>query len=129
MKLPAGFFSLEENVTNTTNLLNCKLNPEQANKNLCLKLNHALYGLVQAARSWWLKFVSALTHIGFVRGEVDPCLLFWKNKYGMVILILYVDNCLLTRDTLAIESAVNNIKKRFNVTVTNKVEEYLGCRF
>ena len=46
----------------------------------------------------------------------------------MVILILYIDDCLLTRDTLTIESAVNDIKKRFNVTVTNKVEEYLGCK-
>ena len=46
----------------------------------------------------------------------------------MVILILYVDNCLLTGDTLAIESAVNDIKKLFNVTVANKVEEYLGCK-
>ena len=46
----------------------------------------------------------------------------------MLILILYVDDCLLTGDTLAIESGINNIKKMFNVTVTKKVKEYLGCR-
>ena len=66
--------------------------------------------------------------MGFVRGEVDPCLLFRRNRYGMIILILYVDDCLLTGDTLAIESAIRDIKKLFNVTVTNKVEEYLGCK-
>ena len=62
------------------------------------------------------------------RGEVDPCLIFWKNEYCILILILYVDNCLLTGDALAIESGINNIKKMFNVTFTKNVEEYLGCR-
>ena len=41
---------------------------------------------------------------------------------------MYVDDCLLTGDTLAIESGINDIKKMFNVTITKKVEEYLGCR-
>ena len=95
---------------------------------MCLKLNHALYGLVQATRSWWLKFVNALVNVGFERGEVDPCLIFRKNECGILILILYVDDSLLIGDTLAIESGINNIKKMFNVTVTKKVEEYLGCR-
>ena len=45
----------------------------------------------------------------------------------MLILILYVDDCLLTRDKLAIESGINNIKKMFNITVTKNVKEYLGC--
>ena len=101
---------------------------KQANRKVCLKLNHALYGLVQEARSWWLKFVNALVNVGFEQGEVNTCLIFWKNEYGILILILYVDNCLLTGDTLAIESRINDIKKMFNVTVTKNVEEYLGCR-
>ena len=101
---------------------------KQANRKVCLKINHALYGLVQAARSWWLKFINALVNVGFEQGEIDQCLIFWKNEYSILIRILYVDDCLLTEDVLAIESRVNNIKKMFNVTVTKKVEEYLGCR-
>ena len=81
-----------------------------------LKLNHELYGLVQAARSWWLKFINALVNVGFEQGEVDPCLIFQKNEYGILILILFVDDCLLTGDTLAIESGINNIKKMFKST-------------
>ena len=46
----------------------------------------------------------------------------------MLILILYVDDCLLTGDKLAIESGINNIKKMFNVTDTKNVEGYFGCR-
>ena len=101
---------------------------KQANRKMCLKLNHALYGLVQAARLWWLKFVNALVNVGFERGEVNPCLIYRKNEYSILILILYVNDCLLTGDTLAIESGINDIKKMFNVTITKKVEEYLGCR-
>ena len=74
------------------------------------------------------KFVNALVNVGFERGEVDPCLIFWKNEYGVLVLILYFDDYLLTGDTLAIESGINNINKMFNITVTKKVEEYLGCR-
>ena len=88
MDLPAGFFSLDENILEVTNRLKNKFEMEQANKKVCLKLNHALYGLVQAARSWWLKFVNALVNVGFEQGEVDPCLIFWKNECGILILIL-----------------------------------------
>ena len=72
--------------------------------------------------------MNALVNVGFERGEVDPCLIYRKNEYDILILILYVNDCLLTGDTLAIESGINDIKKMFNVTVTKKVEEYLGCR-
>ena len=76
MDLPAGFFSLDENILEVTNVL--KFEMKQANRKVCLKLNHALYGLVLAARSWWLKFVNALVNVSFERGEVDPCLIFRK---------------------------------------------------
>ena len=63
-----------------------------------------------------------LVNVGFEQGEVNLCLIFWKNEYSILILILYVDNCLLTGDVLAIESGVNNIKKMFNVTVTKMLK-------
>ena len=122
MDLPAGFFSLEENIVEVTIMLKNKIRINQASKKVCLKLNHALYGLVQAARSWWLKFVNALVNVGFEQVEVDSCLIFCKNECGILILILYVKDCLLTRDILAIEWGINNIKHMFNVTRTKNVK-------
>ena len=107
MDLSAGFFSLDENILKVTNILENKFKMKQANRKMCLKINHVLYGLVQAARSWWLKFINALVNVSFKRGEVNPCLIFRKNEWGILILILYVDDCLLTGDTLAIESPKN----------------------
>ena len=46
MDLPAGFFSLDKNILEVTNILKNKFEMKQANRKVCLKLNHALYGLV-----------------------------------------------------------------------------------
>ena len=70
--------------------------------------------------------MNALVNVGFERGEVNPCLIYRKNEYGILILILYVNDCLLTGDTLAIESGINNIKKMFNITVTKKLKSTWG---
>ena len=74
---------MDENISKVTNILKDKFEMKQANRKMCLKLNHALYGLVQATRSWWLKFVNALVNVSFERGEVDPCLIFQKNECGI----------------------------------------------
>ena len=79
MDLPAGFFSLNENILEVSDILKNKFEMKQANKKMCLKLNHALYGLIQAARAWWLKFVNALVNVGFEQEEVNPCLIYRKN--------------------------------------------------
>jgi len=40
----------------------------------CLKLNRAIYGLVQAARQWWKRFKNEMVNIGFANSNIDPCL-------------------------------------------------------
>ena len=65
MELPLRFFSAAKNSKLVQVLLKNKFEMTKANKKICLKLNHALYGLVQAARLWWLKFVKALVSISF----------------------------------------------------------------
>ena len=84
MDLLAGFFLLDENILEVTNILKNKFKMKQANRKVCLKLNHALYGLVQSARSWWLKFVNVLVNFGFEQGEVNPCLIYRKNEYSIL---------------------------------------------
>ena len=73
VELLAWFFSLGENISQVKGILRNKFEMNQANKKVCLELNHALYRLVQAARLWWLKFVNAMVNVGFECGEVDLC--------------------------------------------------------
>jgi Reverse transcriptase (RNA-dependent DNA polymerase) len=90
-------------------------------------LNKSIYGLVQAARQWWKKFVELLTGLGFKVSLIDPCLLYKKSEAGMVYLCLYVDDVLLIGDTKAIEEAVNGIKNKYPIKIIGKMYEYVGC--
>jgi len=46
----------------------------------CLLLLKSLYGLVQAVRQWWKKFVAILKKLGFKGGYADPCIMIQHNK-------------------------------------------------
>ena len=60
-----------------------------------LELLKPIYGLVQAARLFWLKMVGILTNkLHFKEDKVDPCLLTRIDKRGTVTEALYVDDCI-----------------------------------
>ena len=46
----------------------------------CVLLEKSIYGLVQAARMYFLKFMKVLRIIGFVGGNADPCMMMRKNR-------------------------------------------------
>ena len=53
-----------------------------------LKLDKAIYGLVQAARQFWKQLTSKLKEAGFTPSIVDPCLFQCKDDRGLSILIM-----------------------------------------
>ena len=55
-----------------------------------MKLNHSLYGLVQAPLYWYNHPKYSLAKVGFKRSDLDSCLFY---GHGIVVLI-YVDDCL-----------------------------------
>ena len=73
MSLPAGYHLLPENKKLLRDM-GYKGPIEKAKDHFCTRLGKGLYGLVQAARQWYKKFVSELKQIGFIKGDVDPCL-------------------------------------------------------
>jgi len=95
-----------------------------------LRLNKALYGLVQAARQFYKKFASWLTgdHVGFMRSLADPCLFHRLNELGTVTLVTHVDDCLIVGDAAAVRDAVAKIKEEFNIKELGRnFDEYLRC--
>jgi hypothetical protein len=51
---------------------------------------------MQAARQWWKTLTTFLTEeLGFVKSEVDLCMLVREDNNGTVYLALYVDNILM----------------------------------
>ena len=71
-----------------------------------LLLKKCIYGLVQAARQYHKKAVEILKNIGFSGGTIDPCLFSRKNKSGLVLIALYVDDNLMIGHSEAIEETI-----------------------
>jgi hypothetical protein len=62
------------------------------------RLRHALYGLKQAPRAWFERFISVITAAGFSSSEHDPALFVHVSPKGHTLLLLYVDDMLITGD-------------------------------
>ncbi|KAJ0880614.1 putative RNA-directed DNA polymerase [Helianthus annuus] len=74
------------------------------------RLKKSFYGLKQAPRMWNEKLVNALLEFGFIQSKCDTSL-FIKNVNGVfVVLLVYVDDIVLTGNSLC---EINNIKECF----------------
>jgi Reverse transcriptase (RNA-dependent DNA polymerase) len=94
----------------------------------CLKLNKALYGLVQAARQWWKKFKEVMVNLGYKPSPVDPCL-FVKNTNGKLsFIIIYVDDGGIFSTQDDIDKVIKELGKTFKVKNLGKLENFVGCR-
>ncbi|KAL2239042.1 UNVERIFIED_CONTAM: Retrovirus-related Pol polyprotein from transposon RE2 [Sesamum indicum] len=64
--------------------------------NMVCKLQRSLYGLKQASRQWNAEFTLKLTAYGFVQSVHDHCLFVKPSSSGIMALIVYVDDILIT---------------------------------
>ena len=114
------FGDLEEEVYMT-----CK---EVHEEDEALLLLHAIYGLVQASRQWWIKYVEKLKKIGFEGGYPDPCLYSRRDENGVVFLAVWVDDSLLVGDSKAIDKAIQDLKDEgFVLKEDGSLDDYLSC--
>ena len=93
----------------------------------CLQLLQAIYGLVQAARQWWKKFMTLLEDNGFKRRQADPCLAKKIDKNGKVYLGVHVDDASCVGDKLAIREALTSLKEKVSIKELGPFSKYLGC--
>ena len=61
-----------------------------------LKLKKALYGLKQSPRAWYGRIDSFLSSMGFTKSKADPNLYLKVVEYEPIMLLLYVDDLILT---------------------------------
>lgn len=60
------------------------------------RLKKDLYGIKQAPRAWYQRIDTYLTRLGFSKNDTDPNLYYKQDKGDMLILILCVDDLLIT---------------------------------
>ena len=97
----------------------------------CYQLKKGIYGLCQAARQFWKKFVDTIKQesFGFQVSPADPCLLFKENELGICIIIMYVDDMLIIGRKEQIEDFATKIQEVFSVKIQHNLTDYLGCEF
>ena len=64
------------------------------------RLWKTLYGLKQAPQAWFAKFSSTISHHGFSGSSFDATLFLRRFDHGITILLLYVDDMLITGDDM-----------------------------
>ncbi|KAL0288524.1 UNVERIFIED_CONTAM: Retrovirus-related Pol polyprotein from transposon RE1 [Sesamum angustifolium] len=60
------------------------------------KLKRSLYGPMQASRQWNQELTSKLLAYGFSQSQHEHCLFIKQSAAGILILLVYVDDVLLT---------------------------------
>jgi hypothetical protein len=60
----------------------------------CLNLKKAIYGIVQSSRQFDVKLIKALKIFGLTDSLIDPCLWVKQSNTGILMMAIYVDNCL-----------------------------------
>ena len=60
----------------------------------------ALYGLKQAPRAWFTKFSSTISRLGYMAIHYDSALFLRRTDKGTILLLLYVDDMIITGDDL-----------------------------
>ncbi|AQK68041.1 putative tRNA (guanine(26)-N(2))-dimethyltransferase 2 [Zea mays] len=91
------------------------------------RLRRALYGLKQAPRAWFERFISVITAAGFSSSEHDPALFVHVSPKGRTLLLLYVDDMLITGDNSEHISHVKlHLSKEFQMSDLGPLSYFLG---
>ena len=92
------------------------------------KLKKSLYGLKQSPRCWNKRFLNFMSSVGLIESNADPCLFVRKTKTSKLIVVIYVDDGLVTGiDETEIEEFLNGLKTEFKITVST-AQQYLGIQ-
>lgn len=90
------------------------------------RLKKALYGLKQVPWAWYETIDKYLTSLGFSKNEADPNLYYKRDKDDIVILILYVDDLLITGDDHLIDQCKKDLIREFEMKDLGLLHYFLG---
>jgi hypothetical protein len=81
-----------------------------------LKLHRSLYGLKQSPRAWFDRFRKAVLKLSYKQSNADHTLFYKKKGNMLTILIVYVDDIVITGNDIAgIEELKQQLKREFEV--------------
>ncbi|KAM1701493.1 hypothetical protein ACFXTN_024755 [Malus domestica] len=93
------------------------------------KLLKSLYGLKQAPRAWNAKFTSYLPSLDFQSSHSDPSLFVKVCGTDVVILLLYVDDIIITGSSFSlIQQVIAELSSVFYMKDMGKLTYFLGLQ-
>ena len=91
------------------------------------QLRRALYGLKQAPRAWFAKFSSTISQHGFLGSSFDTTLFLRRSDHGITILLLYVDDMIITGDDMqGIHDLKHFLGRQFEMKDLGPLNYFLG---
>ncbi|KAM1936674.1 hypothetical protein ACFX15_013916 [Malus domestica] len=94
--------------------------------NYVCKLHKSLYGLKQALKE---KFTSFLPGLGFKASFADPSLFVQTSSHGIVFLLLYVDDIIITgNDSSLIFYVILALTMEFDMKDLGQLHYFLGLQ-
>ena len=91
------------------------------------RLRRALYGLKQAPRAWFAKFNSTISQLGFSSSSFDIALFLRQSDHGITILLLYVDDMIITdEDMRGILDLKHFLGRQFEMKDLGPLNYFLG---
>jgi Reverse transcriptase (RNA-dependent DNA polymerase) len=100
---------------------------EENNSNFVCKLKKSIYGLKQSPRAWYEKLSSYLISCGFITSKADSSLFVNLDKYDTTIILVYVDNIIITGNNLEkIRQVKKQLRKNFDIKDLGLLKYFLG---
>lgn len=93
------------------------------------KLDKAIYGLKQAPRAWFDKFSTFLLEYGFSCSKADPSLFMYHHDGMTMVLLLYVDDIILTgSDKDLFSHLIEALSTKFAMKDLGNLHYFLGIQ-
>ena len=103
------------------------VDPKNADK-VC-KLQRSIYGLVQASRSWNIRFDEVIKAYGFIQTFGESCIYKKVSESSVAFLILYLDDILLMgNDIELLDSIKSYLNKCFSMKDLGEADYILGIK-
>jgi len=100
---------------------------DQTHPNLVCRLKKALYDLKQTPRAWSNKIGQYLITSGFQTSNIDFSLYVKKTDHGIIVIVIYVDDLIITGDSdVNISDLKKLLKQKFEMKDLRELHYFLG---
>ena len=90
-------------------------------------LRRALYGLKQTLRSWFAKFSFTISRLSYIANHYDSALFFRRTNKSTILLLLYVNDMIITGDDLSSIQELNDfLSLQFEMKDLGHLSYFLG---